>query len=303
MQTNAIHGCNSCGGRSNWDFLREFYQREEINKAQVQSLNQHVTQMNSALRHCGHTAQKDRVALNKAHEHLRELQHGFNQSEMERAKFENLLHEERQEHRLCQENLTHEKVRHEETEKHLECIWNSHKRLGDIVSGTHCVIDEDKEEAYGEYDITGLVLELEAKASRISSLEAEMKEDRDRAHSSIENLEVHVQGLKASQAEELAAAQLRYHELDLHFRREQARPFQDSPAATTNRRRRKYNGRGKNARLSETTASASQVTANDHEPFQPLIAAGATLHASEPSVKHSPKVENESHVGEHSWTV
>ena len=239
--------CNLCGSRSHWDFLKEFYQREDINKAQIQSLNQHIHQLNAAVHHSGLTAQKDRIALNKAHEHLRELQQGFSQSELERAKFENLLHEERQEHRMCQEGLTIERVRHEDTEKHLESIWNSHKRMGDILSQTRCKIDKDMEGTHEEYDITSLVLEVEAKSVRIAALEAtlELERGRNRAHG--EELSSQIKRLEAKHAEEIATADFRLHELEMHHRREQARPF-DPPIGSPGQRKRKpRRGRGRNS--------------------------------------------------------
>jgi len=66
-------------GRSN--YLDNLYQREEIAKQQIQGLNGHIVQLNAALQHAGYNSQQERKALNKSHDHMKELQEGFLQSE------------------------------------------------------------------------------------------------------------------------------------------------------------------------------------------------------------------------------
>ncbi|KAK3167633.1 hypothetical protein OEA41_010760 [Lepraria neglecta] len=111
--------CQTCARRSDWEFLKEFFNREELAKQQIQGLNGHVAQLGAALRHTGQTTQKDRIALNKSHDHMQQLQSGFNQSEAARARLENELHNERQEHRICQEVLDQERLFHADSERTL----------------------------------------------------------------------------------------------------------------------------------------------------------------------------------------
>ena len=216
--------CGNCVGRSDWDFLREFYQRETINKQQVQSLSHYNSLLHKALHHAGLNSQKDRIALNKSHEQLQELQVGFSQSEISRAQIENALNEERQDHRMCQESLSQEQVRHNETRKHLDCIWSSHTRLGEIVSHIHCNIDGEKKDDYAEYNITSLIFELEAKASKLSMLESDLSQERMKARVQIEKLESQLESSSRVHADELAGAELRKSELEFQLRREQLTP-------------------------------------------------------------------------------
>ena len=150
----------------------EFYKKEELAVQQISQLNHHVKQLNDALHYAGIEAQHERAALNQSHEHLKEMQTGYESSELARAKCENDLHEERQEHRMCQEALNHERSRHEETEKNMNCIWNAHCRLGDMLSKAHFGVEEDPEsEPLASVNVSELILELEAKASKIEDLE------------------------------------------------------------------------------------------------------------------------------------
>lgn len=50
------------------------------------------------------------------------MQVNYNQCEALRAKFENNLYEERQEHQMCQKALNHECICHNETKKNLNCV-------------------------------------------------------------------------------------------------------------------------------------------------------------------------------------
>ena len=138
------------------------------------------------MHHVELASQNDRIALNKAHAHLKELQAGYSQSEASRARFENDLHEERQEHRMCQEALNHERIRHSETEKNLNCVWNAHTRLGEIIFKAPYQMTASGEEKTGDsIDITELVLELEAKAFKIQGLEDALIHQQEQSHSDL----------------------------------------------------------------------------------------------------------------------
>ena len=119
-QDNLASNCRECVRRSDWNFLNRFYRREKAARLQVGKLQAQITRLNRALQHAGTNAQNDRIALNKSHTHLQELQNGYNVSEAARAKCENQLHEERLEYRLTEEALSQKRHYAEETEKNLE---------------------------------------------------------------------------------------------------------------------------------------------------------------------------------------
>lgn len=117
-----------------WGFLKEFYQRDKQSQQQIAKLSSDVTMFTAALQNAGVIAQGDRIALNTSHEHLRELQSRYDTLKLASKRSENNLHAERQEHQLCQETLIHERMRHEETEKTLRCVWDAKSRLMEILS-------------------------------------------------------------------------------------------------------------------------------------------------------------------------
>ena len=118
------------------------------------------------------------MALNKSHAHLDELQAGYNIAETARARCENDLHEERQEHIACKEALDQERRRHSDTKKDLSCVWNAHNRLGEIISKYHGEIAIEIEHG-PPLKVADLILELEAKAAKISNLQSSLMQVRD----------------------------------------------------------------------------------------------------------------------------
>ena len=168
--------CPNCARRSDWDFLRDFFIREEIAKHQVQQLNFHTTELRRALQHAGMANQNDRIALNKAHEHIQELQRGFQIAESARAILENDLSEARQEHRLTIEGLAHERRMNEEAGKDLKCVWEAHYRLQDMFAAVKTKADDILNLGEEPLDITEIVLDNERQQSAIQTLEKAVKE-------------------------------------------------------------------------------------------------------------------------------
>lgn len=115
----------------------------------------------AALHHAGATAQNDRIALNKSHEQFKELQIRY-------VACKHNLDSESQQHQVCQESLRHECIRHQETEKNLNCVWNANNRLAELVSQVHFQADGKPDTPL---DVTSLVIEVEAKATKIADLE------------------------------------------------------------------------------------------------------------------------------------
>ena len=230
-------------------------------------------QLNGALHHAGATSQKDRVALNKAHEHLNELQAGFRQSDTARARLENELHEERQEHRMCKEDLDHERARYKQTEKSLECIWNSHNKLGEIMSRVECEVDSNVQQVSRmRYNITELVLELAGKSQRIENLESTLEQTRHQHHDEVLQLKNKLQTESEQHSEDYMNQSQQIHHLDLLLQREHMKgvtmvgniePSEDPKPA---RRRRRF--RGKNRANKGNQAAYAENTKFDNEPIE-----------------------------------
>lgn len=242
--------CATCVRRSDWDFLRDFYAREEINKQQIQSLNGHLVELNGALRHTTSVAQRERIALKQSYEQMNRLETHFRHSEGERAKFENDLHEERQENRRLQESLTHEKMRHQEAEKNVEMIWNAHKRLGQIVANVDCHVERKEHEGYSGYNMTELVLELEAQHCKVNALETEQQHREERDRVVIRELEDRLQTAERLHSKELAAQASKISGLEHDLCSAQNAssalvPYHQTRADNNRVKRRGYRGRGK----------------------------------------------------------
>ncbi len=163
-------------------------------KNQIQGLNNHVVHLNRVLHQAGVNSHMYRVRLNKAHEHRKELQAKFNRSEAARIQLEKELLEKRQEHRLCQKSFIQEQARGIHLERSLECIWNSHNKLGEIMSRVQCEMDSNAQSTSRmRYNITDLVLELSAKAQRIQKLESTLEQTRSQHKAKVLQLEQKLQ--------------------------------------------------------------------------------------------------------------
>lgn len=227
---------------------------------QIQALKSDVVQLKAALQHIGYTSQQDRIALNKSHDHMKQLEETFLQSETVRARIENQLHEEQQEHRMCQANLDHERKRHEDTEKSLECIWNAHHQLQDIMSKVNCVVDEGIQSI--NYNVTDLALEVAAKSQKIHDLETQIKCDEHQHRGEVNQLKENFRRESAQTSEDFTSQGERLRELESLLQREQMKSatgnlgveqsqkrmkseLEEYPAQGQKRRRR---GRGKASR-------------------------------------------------------
>jgi len=234
-----------------------FYQREETTKQQVQNLNGHVVQLRAALHYAGQTSQKDRIALNKSHDHMQHLQTGFNESETARARLENELHEERQEHQMCQELLNHEHARHSETEKNLNSVGTAYTRLRNMMPQINChVEDAVGGSPHESYDITDLVLELSAKSERISDLEV-YSDQIDHHRAEIAQLKEKLDLESTQHTEEFMGQTQRIHELEvaLHNTTTRWNKGKDVPESRESpespKKRRRFRGRGKTGKGAE----------------------------------------------------
>ena len=239
---------------NDWEFLKGFYQREDLAGQQIQALRGDVVQLKAALQHLGYTSQQDRIALNKSHEHMKQLEETFSQSEAIRARIENRLHDEQQEHRMCKMNFDHERKRHEDTERRLECVWNAHHRLQDIMSKVNCVVDDGIQSI--TYNITDLTLEVAAKSQKIHDLETQIEGDDHEHRAEIYRLTEKFRYESDQTLEDFAAQEERLHELEALLQHEQLKPEREHNQKRTKaelppgQQKRRRRGKGKTTSVS-----------------------------------------------------
>lgn len=194
--------CQLCEGRSDWDFLKSFYQRDEMSSQHIKNLTGQVTHLTGIVNYHGGVSQKDRMALNHAHEQIKRLQGDIDTLQEDKSHLEHELHDERNEHGMCRENLNSERSAHQETEKNLDVMFNAHARLNYYVTES------------SRFDINDLVLEVAVKAQRIHDLESENKQIRGESDTQIAQLEDQLHYESAQYNQEAMAQTNRIRELD-----------------------------------------------------------------------------------------
>ncbi|KAL6714246.1 hypothetical protein ACLMJK_007669 [Lecanora helva] len=247
--------------QSDWNFLKGFYQREEMAKQQIHSLNGHVLQLHAALQHAGYNTQQDRRALNKSYEHMKELQDCFQQSESSRARIENDLHDERQEHQMCRENLDYERKRSIETEKHLDGVWESHFRLTEVLSKVKCRIGPEDPDM--TYDIADLIGETTAKGQRIRQLEDLLEYQEIQRRIELERHEDQLQAENNRHSQEQQSQVHHIQELERLLQREQMKQCIEEKsleACKTVAHRRRSRGKGRNKKQDSRGEREEQVS-------------------------------------------
>ncbi len=172
---------------------------------------------------------------------MKEVEEGFRLSESARARIENELQDERQEHRLCLENLKYECNRHSETEKNLERIWASHNHLEQIMANVKCKADDGLQDM--TYNVTNLVMELSEKSQKIEDLENKGREDSHRWLTELDSLKEHLRDESAAHTSEFMAQAQRIRELELLLQREQMKPSVEFEPQQGPKRRRRYRGK------------------------------------------------------------
>ncbi len=121
---------------------------------------------------------------------------------------------------MCQEAFNHERIRHSETKKNLNCVWNAHTRLEKIIFKASYQVIASREEKTNDFiDITELVLELEAKAFKIQSLEDALIHQQEQSHSDLLLIERRLHERSVQHQEEVTAKIEIINELESQLRR------------------------------------------------------------------------------------
>ena len=204
---------------------------------------------------------------------MQQIQDGLAQSEAARARLENELLKERQEHRTCQDSLTHERLRHSESERTLNCLWESHQRLGDVMAKIPCHAENMRDSSPQSFNVTELVLEVAAKSQRMRALEAQLEQAQDQHHVEIVQLRDNLEQEYHKNAENTMAYTQRIHELETTLQQRtmvnampERREFQ-KPAqrARRSRRRKATSGAPLEETVSENATGAQPKRGGEHK--------------------------------------
>ena len=123
--------------------------------------------------------------------HIAELKSALSESDTARARFENSLHEERQEHQKCNEALNHKRLRHNKVEKNLEYAWRVNSKLDEITREfqNQLTYPETERKEQLSFNITGLILDNKSRAQTVSTLEESLQRQEENSKTEIAQLE------------------------------------------------------------------------------------------------------------------
>lgn len=145
---------------------------------------------------------------------------------------------------MCQKAFNHERIRHNETEKNLNCVWNAHTRLEKIIFKVSYQMITSKEEKMNDFiDITELMLELEVKAFKIQNLEDALIHQQEQSHSDLLLIEKRLHERSVQHQEKVTAKIEIINELKSHLRREKLEidvENTETKAKVSKRARRKW---------------------------------------------------------------
>ena len=161
-----------CARRSDWDFLKDFYAREESARIQVRDTNARNAQLLSAVQAQGAANQSDRILLVNCQAELEATKETLGQLEHVRARLDNHLHNVRQKHQGLQEAFTAERLHHQETLQQLNHTTASNTRFAEVlkeVTGTSDPSIPVKVE--GSIIVSQLISDIEHKSTVVDRLQ------------------------------------------------------------------------------------------------------------------------------------
>lgn len=107
--------------------------RDKIASQHIKHLDGQTANLMGIVNFHGMVSWKDRMGLDDAHEQINRLQGDIDALQEDRSHLEHELHNERNEHGMCGENLSSERLAHQETKKNLDVMLNAHTRINDFV--------------------------------------------------------------------------------------------------------------------------------------------------------------------------
>jgi len=234
-----------CGEHLDCDMLREFLRHENVTQQHTMKLKVHIAHLMHNLHQAGISNQTGRLAMNNLQAKMDELQTTYTMSEATRARLETELQEERLEHQGTRESLTHEINSHADTQKTLECCWETLKKLGDFCDYVTSLLNgkpanEDMEKRTNVADLT---LEIEFRKQTMKDMTKDIELKEEKWSIDIAALEQKLQDQAAKhedsvRANDLWVAELEHMLSELQGKDEQYMDLNGLPWQDTRRKRR-----------------------------------------------------------------
>ncbi|KAI9767509.1 MAG: hypothetical protein M1835_007030 [Candelina submexicana] len=183
-ETEIRVNCQKCLDRSHWDFLRDFYHREQVAQHQKQRLEWDNHFLSNAIRQAGYTTHNERRILNELQNELTKAQNLNKDHERARAEGTEMLEEERLEHRGTREALKFEQDQHAEMTKYTEALYEAQQKMGTILDEIDQQSDRDQ-----LFDSAGLILDNELKKQAIQELDDSLRVKDQKYKLDIANLQ------------------------------------------------------------------------------------------------------------------
>lgn len=201
--------CSRCSDRSDWEIVKTYFERDEAAQKDVQNLKAQIMQLEGHVSYAGIVSEKDRMALNGAHEELARLSACLYESEEVQASLENQLFDRQQEVQMLHENIEHERTRSRDTERELGAVWRSHTRLDEIMSKVEFHVDdgvESHDRMY--YNITELVFETAIKDQLVHDMEEKLVQSAEEHRLNLDNIARLEEKLRVESAQHTEEAML-----------------------------------------------------------------------------------------------
>ncbi|KAI9753304.1 MAG: hypothetical protein M4579_005223 [Chaenotheca gracillima] len=167
MNLESFPKCQSCAKRSDWDFVKEMFERERFVTQRAHILENRNEQLSRAMQETGATQQHRVRALQ---DQIQAYDVQFATWHDEQVKLNEALQEARQEWRASQEALQLEKDRHHEAEQELDCLRNTTKRMSELLETYN--LNTDRSPPPKPFDVAAVMMENEVMQRRIEELNA-----------------------------------------------------------------------------------------------------------------------------------
>ncbi|KAI9732160.1 MAG: hypothetical protein M1834_004256 [Cirrosporium novae-zelandiae] len=168
--------CERCQGRSHWEFLKDFFRREETAWNCARTYEQMLQQAVA-------NAQNDKIAIINLNSHLQQLQNLLNEAREAQARCGKELQAERMERIALQELYTAEKENHSESCEELLRVRRTLEHVDELVDMMRLEEDSNLQLDDRSRTVTEIVLGIKAKEDQFDRMEkafrAEMKQKLD----------------------------------------------------------------------------------------------------------------------------
>ncbi|ERF75516.1 hypothetical protein EPUS_09303 [Endocarpon pusillum Z07020] len=170
--TSGDKGCDRCEKVGNWDFLREFYARDETNRLHTQDLEMRNLGFIQQIQHVSTINQQNAETIQTIQNQYVQLEDLYLQSQATCKMLERDVDGQRQEKETTSLRLELEQNYHRKTRIQLDSYWKVTEKLSDLLSDTWAHLKDDDSPAP---NIGAVLLENEQQRCKIAELEASIK--------------------------------------------------------------------------------------------------------------------------------